>query len=588
MNLKCDFLLSDVAFKFNLYQYSEEKKLAPGGKLDELETKRRWEEMKVRATAIAEDLSGGGYFAEEWANGVNEVFEPWIRSLEQTLVGSLEQTLPKPVAAKLMQFAQPYINQLVETIEAARDKLVDLGAAVTEDREQKIIAQKESIQTVIDGIKNATHDTSGGLVGKWLDDSWKALYTRFYDLEKLRKEKQEELDDERKQLVQVHEEEVASWKKKGYVYQLPGEYDRLQLYAGEIRSMGEVMLIDRIEDGVTETNLMPCGYNEFLELMTLDLTMKGEDKSRVPYKEWTRAATMQRAYKKFKGDMELIALKPEDAPKQRIVMMQILLCKLIDLIDPPDGDGDPSLVKRDFRMVPFSPVTPQQEDYLTGPRGVYKAVDTIRAQSDKLFVKDVQAVTILEKMEHIKSQERQRKEAEAEYLVSEKGEDDDAAKKALAAAQNTELDGNNEVLAKAMLSMFKHRAKQSDKAADDDTIKADIQQHVVLSNDMDTIEKFNMKAGELERLKLAKRYRNAERLLEDQRKNKSILPEYTGTLQEVTLQSKGISGKMNNGGGGGATGGLRGKKTDSTAKFRVAGIGMAFLAPRIAPEEKEL
>jgi surface protein len=84
--------------------------------------------------------------------------------------------------------------------------------------------------------------------------------------------------------------------------------------------------------------------------------------------------------------------------------------------------------------------------------------------------------------------------------------------------------------------------------------------------------KFNMKAGELERLKLAKRYRNAERLLEHQRKNESILPEYTGMLQEVTLQSKGISGKMNNGGGGGATGGLRGKKTDSTAKFRVAGI----------------
>jgi surface protein len=108
--------------------------------------------------------------------------------------------------------------------------------------------------------------------------------------------------------------------------------------------------------------------------------------------------------------------------------------------------------------------------------------------------------------------------------------------------------------------------------------------------------KFNMKAGELERLKLAKRYRNAERLLEHQRKNESILPEYTGMLQEVTLQSKGISGKMNNGGGGGATGGLRGKKTDSTAKFRVAGIEAvlaSFVAPgsrlsaRIAPEEKE-
>jgi len=57
--------------------------------------------------------------------------------------------------------------------------------------------------------------------------------------------------------METHADEVKRWKS--YAYVLPGEYDRLQLYAGEIRSMGEVMLIDRLEDGVVSTNLMPCG-----------------------------------------------------------------------------------------------------------------------------------------------------------------------------------------------------------------------------------------------------------------------------------------------------------------------------------------
>jgi len=40
-------------------------------------------------------------------------------------------------------------------------------------------------------------------------------------------------------------------------------------------------------------------------------------------------------------------------------------------------------------------------------------------------------------------------------------------------------------------------------------------------NDMDTIENFNMKAGELQRLKLARRYRTAELLLEDFERKKA-------------------------------------------------------------------
>jgi len=41
---------------------------------------------------------------------------------------------------------------------------------------------------------------------------------------------------------------------------------------------------------VQETNLMPCGYNEFLGCMTLDLT--GPTDHTIPYPTRARAATM--------------------------------------------------------------------------------------------------------------------------------------------------------------------------------------------------------------------------------------------------------------------------------------------------------
>lgn len=231
-----------------------------------------------------------------------------------------------------MQVLQPHIDQVVKKLETARDELAASGAVVSKKREESIITQREHIQSAID---NVIEIESSGLVGRTLDKWWKELYRTLYELEGERNAKHAELDGERRE-KRIHDDEVTNWK--GYYYQLPGEYDRLQAHAGEIRSMGELVLIQRGEDGVDETNLMLCGYNEFFELMTADLTKE------LRYEIRRRAASMQCAYKKFKGDLEHIASTPEDAPKQRIVVMQI---SLIDVIDPVDEDVDNPLVKRD-------------------------------------------------------------------------------------------------------------------------------------------------------------------------------------------------------------------------------------------------
>jgi hypothetical protein len=586
----------------------------------EEDTKKKWEDMKKRTKDIDDSIKSGAYFKQEWEKGVESVFD--FTSFKLPLV-----------PAQVMQVAQPYIAKVVTALDGARDKLIKLGAGlgggdglgegglkgsglggggaglgggsglggaelggggtagtcvqnpiacrleITKDREKKINAQRDTIQRVIDDIKQCD-PTPNAVVGNTLDTAWKALYNEFYVLETRRQTAQTELEMEAKNLIQVHEDEVKKWK--GYVYQLPGDYKRLQLYNGEIRSMGEVMLIKRMEDGVDETNLMPCGYNEFLELMIADLET---NKEHMPYEKRSRAAAMQRAYRKFEADLNHIAKTPVDAPKQRMVMMQILLCKLIDLLDPNDDDGEPALVKRDFRLKQSLPVTPSQEKFVSE---LDVTVNKIHSQTDQLFVTDVHAVTILDQLEHIKKQERQRKEAAAEALLQEKGNGDPDALGALAAAQSTALEASDidskSLVDQAMQRLFKQRAMEPEEGPLSKEANEDMRQHMLLSNDMDIIEKFNMKAGELERLKLAKRYRNAEQLMQQQKQDKdsaSIAP------REYEWSNKGGARKWVNP--------LLAKSQTSAMKKLNIVMGLRDVAGpsskfgvRIAPEHKEL
>ena len=58
------------------------------------------------------------------------------------------------------------------------------------------------------------------------------------------------------------------------------------------------------------------------------------------------------------------------------------------------------------------------------------------------------------------------------------------------------------MLGHTLMRFFK---RQADVSEDDTSWKEEMEGTVELMNDMDTIENFNMKAGELQRLKLARR-----------------------------------------------------------------------------------
>ena len=66
------------------FRFGEEEKAAEAKGADfhpaafEDEAERRWEEMKMRAKEIEEDVEEGGYFNEQWKAGVDEVFGPWM------------------------------------------------------------------------------------------------------------------------------------------------------------------------------------------------------------------------------------------------------------------------------------------------------------------------------------------------------------------------------------------------------------------------------------------------------------------------------------------------------------------------------
>ena len=171
-----------------------------------------------------------------------------------------------------------------------------------------------------------------------------------------------ELEEKRQQLV--HEDEVKKWN--GYVYHTPGEYDRLQLYAGEMQAMGECVLQPASGGGDKHVKQYydVMDYTEFEFLSRIDSSPGSESHAKYSSKDIRRAAQIASATKKFKSDLEAIGKYPEDAPKQRLVMIQTLLIRLIDVLDPNLPNSPPPLVRRDFRLYAFKPITPVQEGYL--------------------------------------------------------------------------------------------------------------------------------------------------------------------------------------------------------------------------------
>ncbi|GIL86057.1 hypothetical protein Vretifemale_14291 [Volvox reticuliferus] len=120
----------------------------------------------------------------------------------------------------------------------------------------------------------------------------------------------------------------------------------------ELRAVGEVMLSERTYDNdkkdIASTNLAVIGYAEFVRRFTMkeptleEFTANGCDytKFREAKDKWdaSKEKLLQDNMRPLTRSIQKwLELQPELRPTERIAMLQVLLCKLIDLLD--DGVG---------------------------------------------------------------------------------------------------------------------------------------------------------------------------------------------------------------------------------------------------------
>jgi hypothetical protein len=150
------------------------------------------------------------------------------------------------------------------------------------------------------------------------------------------------------------------------------EYDPeatiLQLYAGELRAIGEVMLkADTFQDASSygaAQSLSVMGYAEFVRRMTKTPVSKDKDELHEAW-QYSEEKHMQETLRPLMEDIQKLTQLDNDAtPKRRIAILQVLLCKLIDMLDnavPWDcgpkydlsNDEEPLYIPRDFRVTPL-------------------------------------------------------------------------------------------------------------------------------------------------------------------------------------------------------------------------------------------
>jgi len=151
------------------------------------------------------------------------------------------------------------------------------------------------------------------------------------------------------------------------------EYDKnstlLQLYAGELRAIGEVMIKDRGADSMLyisagAQNLQVIGYAEFMRRMTKEGPPDGSDPELIDQWECVEKF-MQESLAPLLSHIDRMAeLAKGDAPVRRLAMMQVLLCRLIDMLDNAvpwdvgrkydlEAGEEPQFIPRDFRITPL-------------------------------------------------------------------------------------------------------------------------------------------------------------------------------------------------------------------------------------------
>jgi len=205
----------------------------------------------------------------------------------------------------------------------------------------------------------------------------------------------------------------------------------------------------------------------------------------------------QKALRKFKNDLEYIALHPEKAPKHRILALCICLLKLVDLLDPPlleDKSANPDiLVTRDFRTGPVDFPTPELEAYANN---MDKRLNELRVTSFEQFVNDVNRVEELKRLEDLHEQieeEQARREAEAIAL-----EQMDSVSRIRQAMSNSAKN-----MAASIMGATGDEIQDEKQAAELEKLHR-----------LHMVQQYHRKAASLDHLKQERRLREAERELQ--------------------------------------------------------------------------
>jgi len=149
----------------------------------------------------------------------------------------------------------------------------------------------------------------------------------------------------------------------------------MQLYIVDIRSIGNAMLLS----GDSEDELLrPITVDVFQQRMAV-VTEFAQSSDGVA--EASSSVHEDEAFRKILAPLyssiyELAKYNRSDAPRRRLAIIQVLLCKLIDILDaavpwdyPPkfDSHEEPRYIQRDFRMTPMVKYLSNiQRDYLQG------------------------------------------------------------------------------------------------------------------------------------------------------------------------------------------------------------------------------
>ncbi|KAG2449758.1 hypothetical protein HYH02_005283 [Chlamydomonas schloesseri] len=140
----------------------------------------------------------------------------------------------------------------------------------------------------------------------------------------------------------------------------------LQLYAGELRAIGEVMLVEREDDDEnTSSNLAVIGYAEFVRRCNATPPEEGALPAEVTEWKQSKDKLQQETLEPLMTWIDkLMTLDADAAPTKRITMLQVLLCKLIDVLDDAvpydigpeynlENGEEPRYIPRDFRLMPL-------------------------------------------------------------------------------------------------------------------------------------------------------------------------------------------------------------------------------------------